>query len=214
MAQRRNALVGDGEDGYFFANGALSLQLQGSVGGNRVTLRDELNGLTPRLRRYARALVTGSPMPSEAADDLVHATLMRALGARSAIGSGDLAVRLYATITQLHRERPAVGQSIAANGFGRPALVVGTGGLPAGGVPQSRLAAGLLSLPLEDREALLLVTLEGFEHGDAARILRISRSVLIARLTQARTALESALQAKPTAARRPTRDVPYLRLVT
>ncbi len=177
-----------------------------------MTSRDELNGLTPRLRRYARALVTGSPMPCDAADDLVHATLMRALNARTVAGSGDLAIRLYATITQLHREMPAIGQSVVASGSGRPTLVAGTAALPTG-APHSRLAAGLLGLPLEDREALLLVTLEGFEHGDAARILRVSRSVLIARLTQARATLERFLESKPTP-RRPSRAVPHLRLVT
>ena len=45
----------------------------------RVDLRDQLNALTPRLRRYARALATGSPAPSSFADDLVHAALMRTL---------------------------------------------------------------------------------------------------------------------------------------
>ena len=181
-----------------------------------MTLRDELNGLTPRLRRYARALVTGSPASCEVADDLVHATLMRALGARSVGGSSDLAIRLYATITQLHREMPALGHSLAVGGAGRPTLVVAGAGAT-GGSTHSRLAAGLLGLPLEDREALLLVTLEGFEHGDAARILRVSRSVLIARLTQARSALERSLQPNATqargSARKPVRDVPYLRVV-
>ncbi len=177
-----------------------------------MTLREEMNALTPRLRRYARALATGSPVPCEVADDLVQATLMRALGARSLGGSGDLAIRLYATITQLHRETSAVGRSLAAAGAGRPALVSGPSGVPSG-AGHGKLAAGLLSLPLENREALLLVTLEGFEHGDAARILRVSRSVLIGRLTQARSSLEQFLEARSTV-RKPVRNVPHLRLVT
>ncbi len=171
-----------------------------------VNVRDELDALTPRLRRYARALATGSPAPCETADDLVHATLMRALGTRS-IG-GDLSIRLFATVTQLHRD-----MAVARTGGvpSRPAIVATAAGTPAS-ARHSKLCAGLLSLPLEAREALLLVALEGFEHGDAARILRVSRTVLVRRLTQARSALDAFMQARPVA-KAPPRDVPYLRLV-
>ena len=175
-----------------------------------VDLRDELNAVTPRLRRYARALTTGSPAACDLADDLVHATLMRALGARYV--GGDLTIRLYATVTQLHRELACAGSSAVAVSAGRPSVVSGT----AGGPSESRhgkVSAGLLSLPVEQREALLLVTLEGFDHGDASRILRISRAVLLSRLTQARTKLEDALKARP-AARASRAAAPYLRLVT
>ncbi len=179
-----------------------------------MSLRDELNALTPRLRRYARALATGGPAHSELADELVRATLMRALGARSVGGANDLAIRLYATITQLHRDMAVVGRSAMAVGVGRPALVSAGGGVT---MPSrhTKLSAGLLALPLDHREALLLVTLEGFGHGDAARILRISRGVLIGRLTEARTALDGALQTRSAPkAVAPARNVPYLRLVT
>ena len=171
-----------------------------------MNLRDELNAVTPRLRRYARALVTGSPAPNEVADDLVHATLKRALGVRFLGGAEDLTIRCYATITQLHRERSVGSRLSAAADARRPALV-------AGGVRQAKLSAGLLSLPLEDREALLLVVLEGFGHVEAARILRISRSALISRLAQARTALDQCLRARPVTRVR-ARTAPYLRLVT
>lgn len=176
-------------------------------------LRDELNALTPRLRRYARALATGSPLPSEVADDLVQATLMRAIGARYVGGTADLAIRLFATVTQLHRESAMVGTSVAVAGAGRPSLVAGNAAGSAIGGRHTKLSAGLLNLPVEEREALLLVVLEGFEHDEAARILRISRSVLMTRLTQARCSLDQFLRARP-ARKAPMRDVPYLRLVT
>ena len=179
----------------------------------QVILRDELSALTPRLRRYARALATGSPAPCEFADDLVQATLMRALGSRYMGGVGDLSIRLYATITQLHRDGAVVGKSAAVAGSGRPALVAGVSlAGPSGAGPNTKVSAGLLSLSVEEREALLLVVLEGFDHGDAARILRISRSVFITRLTQARTNLDQFLRARP-AGKMAVRDIPYLRLV-
>jgi RNA polymerase sigma-70 factor (ECF subfamily) len=180
------------------------------------TLRDELNALTPRLRRYARALVTGSPAPSDVADDLVHSTLMRALGARHIGAPSDLLIRLYATVTQLNRDVALSGQQVRAAGSGRPTLIVS--GRNFSSASQTKLSAGLMALPLEGREAVLLVGLEGFDYGEAARILRISRGVLVGRLTQARSALDSALRAAPNAlgsqkTPRPS-GVPYLRLVT
>jgi RNA polymerase sigma-70 factor (ECF subfamily) len=175
----------------------------------RSMLREDLNALTPRLRRYARALISGSPVPNETADDLIQATLMRAIGARHVGIASDLVIRLYATVTQLHREIAVSRQTMAAVGAGRPTLVpLPTG--PSNGDQQTKLSGALLRLPLEDREAILLVGLEGFSHGEAARILRISRSVLIERLTQARTALDSHLTTRP--APRPAAS--YLRLVT
>lgn len=177
-----------------------------------MSLRDELNALTPRLRRYARALTGGHAAPSELADDLVHATLMRALGARQIGGSGDLLIRLYATVTQLNREVAVAGQQARAAGAGRPTLI--SNGPSFAPARQTKLSAALLSLPIEEREAILLVGLEGFDYAEAARTLRISKSVLMARLTQARDALDRALHAPPTPAQTTRTKVPHLRLVT
>lgn len=174
-------------------------------------MRDELSAMTPRLRRYARALVSGGAGTCDVSDTLVHATLMRALGARALGGASELPIRLFATVTQLHRDLlPAERSEIAAGVGRRPA--VGGAGAPA---PVNRLAAALLQLSLEEREALLLVTLERFDHAVAARILRISRPVLFERLTRARTALGESLAASTAVsavAEAATRK-PYLRLV-
>ena len=189
------------EDGYFFVNGALTGRFHGYASSQRFggpvtvrddVLRDELNSLTPRLRRYARALTSGTANPSELADDLVHATLMRALGARHIGAPAELLIRLYATVTQLNREIAVSSQQARAAGAGRPTLIAT--GPNFSSARQTQLSAGLLGLSLEAREALLLVGLEGFGYAEAARILRISRSVLISRLTQARTALDAALR--------------------
>lgn len=178
----------------------------------RVKLRDDLNAMTPRLRRYARALTTGHSAPSELADDIVHATLMRALGARHPGDADDLVIRLYATVTQLNRETAVVTKPALAASAGRPVLVADHIHLPMA-AKQTKLSAGLLSLSLEERETLLLVALEGFDHTAAARILRISRSVLVGRLAQARKALDAHLGSRPATAKG-GRSVPYLRLVT
>lgn len=171
-------------------------------------MRDDLTVMTPRLRRYARALIVGDAGPSEAADTLVHATLMRAMGARG-LGNADLPVRLFATVTQLHRDLALADRAEIAVGDARRNST--TSG-PAGST--NRLATALLHLAIEEREALLLVSLEGFDHATAARILRISRPVLIERLTRARTALSRFRMAAPPVPARPAAvRAPHLRLV-
>ena len=183
----------------------------------RSMLREDLNAMTPRLRRYARALATGGPGPSELADDIVHATLMRALGSRSFSASADRTVRVFATVTQLHRDVAASGRQALVAVAGRPALpTTRLDFAPA--VRPGRIATALLSLPLEHREAILLVALEGFGHGEAARILRIPRATLFTRLTQARSALDDTLASWPQPAQRAPagrgRRAPHLKLVT
>ena len=181
-----------------------------------MTLRDDLDACTPRLRRYARALATGIGASSSLADDLVQAALIRALGARQIGSTADLSVRLYATVTQLHRDMLIAGRELRASGSGRPTMI--SAPLVPALARQTRLSAGLMSLPLEEREALLLVALEGFDQTDAARILRISRQTLVGRLGSARRALDAYLKTQPdTPHRGPStrgREVPYLRLVT
>ena len=172
-------------------------------------MRDELRVMTPRLRRYARALVSGGAEPCDVSDTLVHATLMRAIGARSLGGAADLPVRLFATVTQLHRDLAPAERSEIVAGAGRRS----TSGVASAPVASDRLTAALLHLPLEEREALLLVTLEQFEHAVAARILRISRPVLFERLTRARTSLGQALDAPASVRVTDAVRVPYLRLV-
>ncbi|PNG25347.1 hypothetical protein CR492_14250 [Methylocella silvestris] len=74
------------------------------------------------------------------------------------------------------------------------------------------IGPALGALKLEEREALLLVALEGFSYVEAARILKISRPLLIARLSRARDRLPRDLS-DGSPARRAKSQAPYLRLV-
>ena len=86
------------------------------------------------------------------------------------------------------------------------------GTLPVPASPRNNFAAALLALPLEEREALLLVVLEGFSFAQAARILKISRTALVMRLARARAALNEI--AAPETPSRPVKTRPsYLRVV-
>jgi RNA polymerase sigma-70 factor (ECF subfamily) len=183
-----------------------------------VALRDDLSLCAPRLCRYARALIAGHPAPNETADDLVHAILLRTLEARAAIrlAGPDLQLHLYTLLTEWHRERLAAGRLGAKAHMEKENFYAGgpraAGKLPLSASPRDRFADALLALSLEEREALLLVVLEGFSHAQAARILKISRVVLVARLARARGALGEIPAAE--FASHPAKALPsYLRLV-
>ena len=183
-----------------------------------MVLRDDLNSCALRLRRYARALVAGHPAPNPFADDLVQAILLRTseAGTTSRLAGTDLHLHLYMLLTEWHRERLAAGRLGAKTPMVKENFYAG-GGRTAGKIPPSAprrgpFADALLALALEEREALLLVVLEGFTHAQAARILKISKTILVARLARARAMLGEIPAAD--CAARPVKVLPsYLRVV-
>ena len=74
------------------------------------------------------------------------------------------------------------------------------------------LAAAVRMLPLELREALLIVVLARFTHTEAASALDVSLATLIGRLTKARERV-AALTHPPLAASAAAKPVPHLRVV-
>ncbi|MGO9133718.1 MAG: sigma factor-like helix-turn-helix DNA-binding protein [Methylovirgula sp.] len=179
-----------------------------------MSVRDELSLLTPRLRRFARALAQASPAPNEAADELVHAIFLRILDCGLSERKSDLILQVFSLLTQLHREGQTAIAAGTAGDHAPSGSFRGDDGLARAGhhtVLPKGLCAALASLRLEEREALLLVALEGFSYAQAARILHISRSNLMGRLGRARARLGEALAETPASAaqRRPA----HLRLV-
>ena len=186
-----------------------------------MSLRGDLNRIAPRLRRCATALVSAHPGPDQGADALVAGALRQVFVDGASLTAADLEVEAYAALIDLNREH------IQAAEFGGPshgasALIKRGGSHSGSGRPPERqrnfslasdeLSSALLALKLEDREALLLVALEGLTYARAARVLRISRSILVARLARARESLPGSLQAPPSSHRARPRP-PHLRLV-
>jgi RNA polymerase sigma-70 factor (ECF subfamily) len=183
-----------------------------------VVLRDEWDWCAPQLYRFACALVLGRSGPCLHAASLVRASLASVLGRSSSrwLTKDRFRRRLYSEL--IERNRDAVGSGrkdaagrepshkfhIAARDGGAKAPVIA----PA----QDRLAAALLDLKLEEREALLLVALEGFGYARAARILKIPQGVFAGRLTRARAALGLSLPMENYACSAKLRPS-YLRLV-
>ena len=69
------------------------------------------------------------------------------------------------------------------------------------------------AMNLEDREAFLLVVLEGLTYTEACDVLAIPRTTLVTRLLRARQHLDAVLEAPANADHRPRRPNTHLRVV-
>jgi len=150
--------------------------------------RHQLLGVIPRLRRYARSLVFDSP----AADDLVQTTLERALGhwhqfdQRRDLLVWVLSIAHNAHLDQRRRdarlsvvdpERASADQD--AQG-GDPGVDVGL---------RIDLVHALGRLSPEQREPLLLVSVEQLTYAECADVLRIPVGTVMSRVSRARASL-------------------------
>lgn len=149
-----------------------------------MTSREAIETLTPGLRRYARAL-TGL---GNAADEIVQATLMRTIEEERRWRDDELKTRVYRTLTQMNRQRQRTQavrrQGEALHGRGGAAVKAGS--------RREAISKALDVLATEEREALLLVVLEGFSYQEAAEIIGAPKATLFARLMRARAALAAA----------------------
>jgi RNA polymerase sigma factor (sigma-70 family) len=163
---------------------------------------NSLVGHIPDLRRYARSL-TGDAW---AADDLVQDTLERACARWQLWSAGsDLRAWLFTLMHNLFVDdaRRAVRQQAAqrvdvddvAHELQSPA-----------GVPDQAmdLQRCLLMLPAEQREVLLLVTLQDLGYEEAARITGVPIGTVMSRLSRARARLRDLMDGRaPVAATAP-----------
>jgi RNA polymerase sigma-70 factor (ECF subfamily) len=146
----------------------------------------------PRLRRYARALLRGDTL---AADDLVQDCLERALSRLHRWRRGtDLRAWLFTIMHNIYANQVRR----VSNG---PQFVV----LPEEAeVPANQSAAerslelrdvhrAIATLPPDQREILLLVSLEGLRYHEVALILDIPEGTVMSRLSRARQQLRATL---------------------
>jgi len=141
----------------------------------------------PRLRRYARALIGDVA----AADDLVQDCLLRALDNQSQWRDGATPRKwLFRILHNLHIDEARRRQR-------RPAEV-GIDHADAEAAPQTATAAfeiedALADLPDEQRQALLLVTLEGFSYAETSQLLDIPVGTVMSRVSRGRDRLRRSL---------------------
>lgn len=150
--------------------------------------RQQLLGAIPRLRRYARSLVFDAP----AADDLVQTTLERALAHWHQFDQRrDLLVWVLSIAHNAHmdqRRRDArvsvvEPERVAAEQDGLtpdPGVDVGL---------RLDLLNALARLSVEQREPLLLVSVEQLTYAECAEVLRIPVGTVMSRVSRARAVL-------------------------
>jgi RNA polymerase sigma-70 factor (ECF subfamily) len=170
--------------------------------------RQQLLGAIPRLRRYARSLV----FDTHAADDLVQTALERALAhwhqfdqqRDILVWTLSIAHNAYMDDRRRHARLPIADPHDASDAGldERHAAETPDIGL------RLDLVAALKQLPVEQREPLLLVTLEQLSYAECAELLRIPIGTVMSRISRGRVALRALLDG-----RAPHATVPGLRRV-
>jgi len=150
---------------------------------------EELTALLPRLRRFARGLTRDAAD----ADDLCQQTVERALRSRAQWQAG---TRLDAWIYRIMRNQwidEARARTRRAQTFvdADQGAGVGTAGHQDAEnvVELGNVGRALGRLPDEQREAVMLVLVEGFGYREAAEIIGVPQGTLTSRLGRGREAL-------------------------
>ena len=171
-------------------------EVRGSqAGGSLATFKRNVEATIPALRRYARALTRDS----DVADDLVQDTLVRALRSEHLFHGGEIRSWLYTILTNLNRNRL---RSLAR----RPTLLPledndapDLAGPEAGGRDIERALATLVE---DQRNALLLVVLEGLTYREVAEVQGVPIGTVMSRLARARAQIKNYLDGERPALRR------------
>ncbi|MHA6690636.1 sigma-70 family RNA polymerase sigma factor [Devosia sp. A449] len=147
---------------------------------------DQLEACVPALRRYARALTRNADL----ADDLVQDCLERAISRRGLFRpAGPVRAWLFTILLNLYRNMLRTsqrrGETVHLDSVPEPA----TPATQPGHIALAEMARAIETLPLEQKEALLLVALEGLAYQEAADIVGIPLGTLMSRLGRARAAL-------------------------
>lgn len=158
-------------------------------------VKAELVALIPRLRRFAWSL-TGS---RDEGDDLVQASLLKALGA---LGQYEPGTRLDAWAFRIVRtgwldrarfraRRPTVSDPEALE-------ALSDGGLgerrAEGRLTLARVREAMAALPPEQREALSLVAIEGLSYRETAETLGVPIGTVMSRIGRARARLSAMIE--------------------
>jgi RNA polymerase sigma-70 factor, ECF subfamily len=158
----------------------------------RLSLSHLLADETDRLRRYARSLVRGR----DEAEDLVQETLLRGIERSSSWDtSRPLGPWLFAILHNLYASgiRRAQSRERALRHVGLLEPPRAAPGDPAAQAELSETLKALYDLPEDQRQVLVLVTLDDLSYEEAAARLDIPLGTLMSRLARGREALRQAV---------------------
>ncbi|HEY2709097.1 MAG TPA: sigma-70 family RNA polymerase sigma factor [Caulobacteraceae bacterium] len=153
--------------------------------------RKELVGLIPHLRAFARTLC-GDPT---AADDLAQDAMMKAWDARASfeMGTNMKAWTFMILRNQFYSEKRRSWRQSQLDQEAAERTLVAVDD-PEAPVALDELRLGLRMLPLEQREALILVGAGGFAYEEAAAICECAVGTVKSRVSRARRALQGILE--------------------
>lgn len=148
-------------------------------------MREALIAHLPALRRYAHGL-TGARADAE---DLLQATLLRALESAPGWRGVNLRAWLYTIMTNLYRNglRAAPGPLAEAEALAAPLA-------DSDPLLRNRLNMALATLNPDMRAVLILVVVEGCSYEEAAGITAVPVGTVMSRLSRARARLATLLQ--------------------
>jgi RNA polymerase sigma-70 factor (ECF subfamily) len=145
----------------------------------------------PSLRRYARGLVSD---PARA-DDLVQDTLERAWSRFSLWQRrGDMRAWMFGIMHNHFVDGVRAGQRRPEDSAGDDLPEVSQRGTQSDLIEVGDLDRALQSLPVQQREVLLLVAVEELSYADAAVVLGVPVGTVMSRLARARERLRETLQ--------------------
>jgi RNA polymerase sigma-70 factor (ECF subfamily) len=162
------------------------------------TFRQSIENCIPALRRYGRALTRDA----ETADDLVQDTLVRALRSEHLFHGGDVRTWMFTILTNLNRNRlRALARRPATSPLEDDATAdpAGASAPEAGGRDIERALALLAD---DQRQALLLVVLEGLTYREVAEVQGVPIGTVMSRLARARAQVKAYLDGERPALRR------------
>ena len=153
---------------------------------------ERITACIPRLRRYARALVGDRA----AADDLIQDTLERAWSKFSQFRDGsDLRAWLFSImhnehINQIRKRRDTMSFDDDAHDVSVPAT-------QSDGLEIRDLDRALQTLPVEQREVLLLIVIEEMSYEEVSVALGIPTGTVMSRLSRARERVRAYMSGTP-----------------
>jgi RNA polymerase sigma-70 factor (ECF subfamily) len=153
--------------------------------------RRELVGLIPHLRAFARTLC-GDPT---AADDLAQDAMLKAWDARASfeMGTNMKAWTFMILRNQFYSEKRRSWRQSQLDQEAAERTLVAVDD-PEAPVALDELRQGLAMLPIEQREALVLVGAGGFAYEEAAAICDCAVGTVKSRVSRARRALQGILE--------------------
>lgn len=154
--------------------------------------RDRLIACIPRLRRYARALISDRT----GADDLVQDTMERGWKKLPSWQPGsDMRAWLFGIMYNLHIDqvrRPAIATEVLDDDTPMPIFKA----TQTDALEMRDLQSALATLPAEQREILLLVALEEMSYIEVAATLGLPLGTVMSRLSRARQKLRAHMEGR------------------